>query len=130
MAGLIATLGPRRLPTIEEAFILEGRARPKGSALAGEGHPGSLVEPASGNVLPGRPDSDTPVADRARDVEDVKDEGEPDSCALRGGTHEYHRDVQERWIGVACAVVEPSRLGQRHAYDVWSRRYKRQSVWG
>jgi hypothetical protein len=34
--------------------------------------------------------------------------------------HENHRDVQERWIEIARAVVEPSGLGQRHSHDALS----------
>jgi hypothetical protein len=63
-------------------------------------------------------------------VEDMNDQGESDPCALDGGTHENHRDVQERWIELSCSAIEPSRLGQRHAYDAWSKRDKRQCVRG
>lgn len=127
-AAYLATSGRSALRTVEKAAVLELRARPKRSSLAGEGHPGTLVEPAGGAILLGGPDADTFIAQRARDPEDVKDQGQPDSCALRIGTHEDHRDVQERWIEFPRAIVEPSRLGQRHAYDAWSQRDERQSV--
>lgn len=86
-------LGPRHFLVVEDAFVLKSHARPEGVVLPVRVHPGLLVEPASGTVLADRPNSDTLKAHRARDIEDVKDQREPDSCALRGGTHEHHRDV-------------------------------------
>ena len=117
----------RRLRS-DRDFVLQGQARPEWGCFTGKDHPGSLVELASGSVLPSRPDSYTLTAHRARNVEDVKDQWEPDSCTLRGGANEHHRDVQERWIGISCSVIEPSRLGQRHPYDVWLQSNERQRV--
>jgi len=113
---------------VNEAPVLEPRPGSKRSAPAGEGHPGALIELAGGRVLPGGPDADAPVAQRAGDVEQMKDKGETNSCALLDGTHEHHREVQERGIGLADAVVEPSGLGQRHAHDARSQRYERQGI--
>jgi hypothetical protein len=36
--------------------------------------------------------------------------------------------MQERGIGFSCATIEPSRLGQGHAYDAWPQRNERQRV--
>jgi hypothetical protein len=51
----------------------------KRSALAGEGHPGALVEPAGGRVVLSGPDGDTLISVRTGDVEDMKDQGKADS---------------------------------------------------
>ena len=90
---------------------MELRYRMKRSTLAGEGHPGALVEPAGGRVVPGGPDGDTLISVRTSDLEDMEDQGEADARPLLGGMHEHHRDVQERRVGFARAVIESSRLG-------------------
>jgi hypothetical protein len=109
---------------------MQRQTRPQGRGFSGQGHPGSLVKPASWFVLSGRPDSDPLTAHRARYVENVEEQREPNSGALRSGTHEHHRDVEERRIQPARSIVESSGLCQRHAYDSCSRRYKRQCIWG
>ncbi len=62
----------------------------------------ALVEPAGGGVVPGGPDVDALIAQRARDVDDLKDQGKPYPRAVRDWTHEHHRDMQQRWIGFAA----------------------------
>ncbi len=100
----------------------------KRSALAGEGHPGALVEPTGGRVVLGGPDGDTLISVRTGDVEHMKDQGEADSRALCGGMHEHHRDVQERRVEFTRAVIGPPRLGQRHAHDARSQCHERQGI--
>jgi hypothetical protein len=36
--------------------------------------------------------------------------------------------MQKRRIELASAVIEATRLGERHADDLWSERHKRQGV--
>jgi hypothetical protein len=58
----------------------------------------------------------------------MEDERAADPCALRGGVHEDHRDMQEGRIEPARAVIEASGLDERHADDLWSKRHERQGI--
>jgi len=109
---------------------LDLRAGEHTCGFARSRHPDALVEPAGGGVIAVGPDTRPLVAQRAGCVENVEDKRSADACSLRSGVHEDHRDMQKRRIELALTVIEAARLGERHAYDFWSKRHERQGIWG